>query len=64
MPKSKIVKDNINEDEEYSIGEKIRHEEFGEGIVVTIDKSILTIAFPHPFGIKKIMKGHKSITKL
>ena len=36
----------------------------GEGIIVMVDKSILTIAFPHPYGIKKIMRGHKSIVKV
>jgi len=54
---------NINYDEEYSIGEKVIHEEFKEGIIITIDKSILTIAFEHPYGIRKIMKGHRSIRK-
>ena len=48
----------------YNIGDKVSHSEFGEGIIVMVDKSILTIAFPHPYGIKKIMKGHKSITKV
>ena len=55
---------NINENEEYSVGGKVKHEDFGEGVIITIDKSILTIAFPHPYGIKKIMKGHKSIVKM
>lgn len=45
-------------------GDHVRHAEFGEGVVISIDKSIATIAFPHPYGIKKIMKNHKSITKI
>ena len=45
-------------------GDHVRHAEFGEGVVISIDKSIATIAFPHPYGIKKIMKKHKSITKI
>jgi len=55
---------NINIDEEYSIGEKLIHNEFGEGVIISVDKSILTIAFPHPYGIKKIMKGHNSVKKV
>lgn len=55
---------NIDTTQEYSVGDKINHDTFGEGIIVTIDKSILTIAFPHPIGIKKLMKGHKSIRKV
>jgi DNA helicase-2/ATP-dependent DNA helicase PcrA len=58
------IMDNINSDADYNIGDKINHTEFGEGIIVSVDKSILTIAFPHPYGIKKIMKGHKSIVKV
>ena len=60
----KIIHNNINQYTEYSAGEKVIHTEFGEGVIITVDKSILTIAFPHPYGIKKIMKGHKSIKKI
>lgn len=56
-------KPSINTDEEYNVGEKVMHNEFGEGVIITVEKSILTIAFEHPHGIKKIMKGHSSIKK-
>lgn len=60
----KINKVNmINEDETYKVGEKVIHDVFGRGIIVSIDKTILAIAFPNPHGIKKLMKGHKSIRK-
>ena len=52
------------EDVDYQIGDHVRHDEFGEGVVITVDKSLVTIAFPHPYGIKKIMKKHKSISKV
>jgi len=52
------------EDVSYEIGDHVKHDEFGEGVVITVDKSLVTIAFPHPYGIKKIMKKHKSITKI
>ena len=42
----------------------IVHDTFGTGVVVGVEKSILTIAFPHPTGIKKLLKGHKSIRKV
>lgn len=54
----------IDESVEYSCGEKVMHDDFGEGVIVSVDKSILTVAFPHPYGIKKLMKGHKSIRKV
>ncbi len=53
----------IDKNAEYTLGESILHDTFGSGIIVGIDKSILTIAFEHPIGIKQLMKGHKSIRK-
>ena len=58
------VKKVVDKNATYEIGERISHKDFGEGIVISIDKSILTVAFPHPVGIKKLMKGHPNITKL
>ena len=55
---------NVDTSIEYNVGEKVCHEEFGEGVIVSVEKTILTIAFPHPYGIKMIMKGHKSIKKV
>ena len=55
-----IIDKNVN----YEVGETIKHNEFGEGVIIMVDKSVLTVAFPHPIGIKKLMKGHPSITKL
>jgi hypothetical protein len=46
------------------MGDHVRHDEFGEGVVISIDGSLITIAFPHPYGIKKMMAKHKSITKI
>ena len=48
----------------YSIGDHVKHDEFGEGVVISVDGSLITIAFPHPYGIKKMMAKHKSITKI
>ena len=53
----------IDEAAEYNVGDKVIHDIYGEGIIVSAS-SILTIAFNHKFGIKKIMKGHKSIRKV
>lgn len=58
------VKKVVDRNAVYEIGERISHTDFGEGIIISIDKSILTVAFPHPIGIKKLMKGHPNITKL
>ena len=57
------VKHNIDEKAEYTLGEKVIHDKYGEGVIVGIDSSILSIAFSHPHGIVKIMRGHKSLKK-
>jgi len=60
-----ISKENmIDKDADYNIGDRVVHTVFGQGVIVSIDKTILSIAFPHPHGIKKLMKGHKSIRKV
>ncbi len=65
QPKIQVHKeDMIDSSVAYSIGEKVEHETFGIGIVVGIEKSILTVAFSHPHGIKKLLKGHKTFRKV
>lgn len=57
-------KEEINDNIEYKMGEKIIHDSFGTGVIVSIDKSILTVAFEYPYGIKKLLKGHKTFRKV
>ena len=61
--KKTIAHSNINEDEEYTLGEHVMHEKYGEGVIIGIDSKVLTIAFSHPHGIVKMIKGHNSIKK-
>ena len=49
---------------DYKIGDHVMHDTYMEGVIVGVDKSVLTIAFKHPYGIKQIMKGHKSYRKV
>ena len=60
VKEDKFRTDNVS----YETGDHVRHDEFGEGVVVSVDGSLITIAFPHPYGIKKMMAKHKSITKI
>ena len=60
IKEDKFRSDNVS----YSIGDHVRHDEFGEGVVISSDGSLITIAFPHPYGIKKMMAKHKSLTKV
>ncbi len=54
----------IDETAEYKVGDRIIHEEFGEGIVVGVEKYIISVAFAYPAQIKKLIKGHRSIRKV
>lgn len=54
----------IDDKVEYNVGGRIIHDSFGEGVIVSVDKSIITVAFPHPYGIKKLLKGHKTFRKI
>ena len=60
IDKSKLIDSSI----EYELGDHVMHELFGEGVIVNINKSVLTIAFSNLYGIKTLMKGHKSIKKI
>ncbi len=50
--------------EDYQVGEKILHNVFGKGIIVSMDDRSLKVAFPSPYGIKTLLKGHPSYQKL
>lgn len=44
-------------------GEQVVHSKFGEGIVISCNNGIAEIAFPYPYGVKKIAAGHPSIKR-
>ncbi len=63
--KPQFKKENmIDSSIEYRVGEKIEHDSFGIGMIVGVEASILTVAFPYPYGIKKLLKGHKTFRKV
>lgn len=49
---------------EYQVGDIVIHDMFGRGVVVGVDKSLISIAFGKQYGIKKLMKNHKSLRKV
>ena len=53
-----------NSDVEYQVGDVVMHTIYGRGVVVAVDKSIVTIAFGKQYGIRKLMKNHKSLKKV
>ncbi len=53
---------NKKENKDIKIGDIISHETLGTGVVVNMSEDIIDVAFKT--GIKKLMKSHKSISKL
>lgn len=68
---SEVKEEKINiedkfykEEAVYQTGDYVYHEVFGQGKVLGISGSLIEIAFKHPYGIKKLMKNHKSLSKV
>ena len=40
------------------------HTIYGRGVVIDVNDSLVTVAFAKNFGIKKLMKNHKSLRKM
>ena len=62
-PEKKIVVENVLRDEDvnYEVGDYVVHDNFGRGKVTN---SLVTVAFPLPYGVKKLLKNHKSLAKV
>ena len=61
---NKVRLNNVDINVEYSIGEHIYFDSYGEGVIVGIKDKVLTVAFKHPYGVKMLIKGHKKIKKV
>ena len=51
-----------SENNEIKVGDIIKHDSLGTGVVVNMNGDLIEVAFK--VGVKKLMKNHKSITKL
>ncbi len=62
----KINTENMFRDEEidYQVGDYVYHESFGAGRVVEVSNTLVSVAFKHPYGIRKLMKNHKKLSKV
>jgi len=54
----------VKVDQHLTIGDRIKHKVFGEGVIVAIQNDKATIAFQKEVGIKILMKDHPSIEKI
>ncbi len=58
-------KDVYREEEiDYQVGDYVYHETFGTGKVVEVTNTLVSVAFKHPHGVKKLMKNHKKLSKV
>jgi DNA helicase-2/ATP-dependent DNA helicase PcrA len=48
----------------FKIGDVIVHTLFGSGVIVGINGDMLDVAFKAPWGVKSLIKNHKSIKRL
>ena len=59
------VEEMFREEEvDYQVGDYVYHETFGAGRVVEVSNTLVSVAFKHPHGIKKLMKNHKKLSKV
>lgn len=54
----------FREEVDYQVGDYVYHETFGTGRVVEVTNTLVSVAFKHPHGIKKLMKNHKKLSKV
>ena len=66
LPEEKIDKEEKyrKDDIDFQIGDKIMHITYGKGVVTDVNGDFITVAFAKNFGNKKLLKNHKSITKM
>lgn len=67
IPKKVVSKQTFDEPMEvkdWRVGELVLHDVFGKGVIIKVEKDILQIAFPVPYGVKSLLSNHPSIKKL
>lgn len=52
------------EDIDYKVGDLVYHESFGTGKIIEVTNTLVSVAFKHPHGVKKLMKNHKKLSKI
>ncbi|MGN1371291.1 MAG: ATP-dependent helicase [Candidatus Coprovivens sp.] len=67
IPEEQINREELyhNEGEvEFAEGDIIMHMIYGRGVVIEVKGDFITVAFAKNYGIKKLLKNHKSIKKI
>lgn len=67
IKEEKVINKNemYNEEStEYNKGDIVMSTIYGRGVVIDIDDRFVTVAFARNFGVRKLMKNHKSLKKI
>ena len=67
MPEEQINREELYHNEgdvEFIDGDVIMHMIYGRGVVIEVKGDFITVAFAKNYGIKKLLKNHKSIKKI
>ena len=67
LPEEQINKENLYHSEgevNFAIGDIIMHTIYGRGVVTEVNGDFISVAFAKNYGIRKLLKNHKSIKKI
>ena len=67
MPEEQINREELyhnDGDIEFADGDVIMHMIYGRGVVIEVKGDFISVAFAKNYGIKKLLKNHKSIKKI
>ena len=67
IPEQKVIHREemySNEEVDYKEGDVVMHTMYGKGVVVGVDKTLVSVAFSRQYGVRKLMKNHKSLKKM
>lgn len=64
--KIRVIKpqENVSENLQINLGDKVIHDTFGPGLVVSLDDEVIRVAFKIEFGVKIFKKGHPALRKV
>ena len=62
IPKKVLEEEIVNT--EFNPNDYVFHDTFGTGKVISVDKTVIKVAFKMPYGIKTLMKNHPSLHKV
>ena len=57
-------KENYLKNKDFVIGDNISHTSFGNGVIVNVRDDVVDVVFQDPYGVKTLLKNHKSIERL